>query len=154
MPNWDQQLKNSLDPGRLTGSILKNLEFFLGPLTLGCQTFHSLGTCVREGPGEAPKMDVGVDWCRSRFFLSSTGSLHGAEKAHKIATKFLKAIPRVFPTHTDWSIIPTCRLKKNEYVTDFKALLDAVDALFAWHSGFRAINGITQPALVALFVNG
>lgn len=43
----------------------------------------------------------------------------------------LKAIPRVL-CHTDWSIIQTCKQKKDESVPDFKAHLEA---LFLQHKG-------------------
>lgn len=36
-------------------------------------------------------------------------------------------------------------------MTFFKAHLEA---LFLWHSGFHAINKVTQPAVAAFFVNG
>jgi hypothetical protein len=33
---------------------------------------------------------------------------------------FLKAIPKVLPTNTDWSIIQTCKEKKYKFVSGFK----------------------------------
>lgn len=36
-------------------------------------------------------------------------------------------------------------------MADFKVDLEA---LFLWHSGFHAINDVTQPTLAALFING
>ena len=83
--------------------------------------------------------------------LISTGSLNGPEYAQSIAADLLKAIPRVFPACTDWSITQTCRQKKDESVADFKARLEV---LLLWHSGCYTINKATQPALVPLFLIG
>ena len=54
------------------------------------------------------------------------------------------------PACTDWCIIQTCKQKKDESVAKVKA---HVETLFLWHPRFRAINEVTHPALVALFVH-
>ena len=43
-----------------------------------------------------------------------------------------------------------CKQEKDESVSDFKALLEA---LFPWHSGLHTVNDVTQPAPSALFAN-
>lgn len=64
----------------------------------------------------------------------------------------LKAIPNVFPTHTDWSI--SCRPAGKRKMCLSLILKLAWKPYFSRYSSFHQTDDTTQPALAAFFVNG
>lgn len=77
-------------------------------------------------------------------------NISGTSKSLQNSSQILQAVPRVFPVHTDWSIMRTWQ-KKKDSVAEFKALWNP---FFYGRWGFHIINKVTQSTLAALFVNG
>lgn len=107
---------------------------------------------ILVGSTKAQKWMQEARWQNSEDGIQDpqSSTSQGPGKACKIAIELLQAIPRVFPACIDWSIIQTCKRRKDESV--------GLTLKPIWRPPFygiwSSINTTTQSALAALFVNG
>ena len=74
-----------------------------------------------------------------------------ARWAYKMAQDFLRAIPRIFPQRTNWTLVQSCNWKGDESAADFRPRFES---LFLRHSGFTETTSSNQFVLMSLFLCG